>query len=309
MKNSEFEQSYKEILEVGNNDSWFRGDPYRWPLATLPMAYASAIVEVVIKRSEPARNIYDQLVEAWGRAKTQKMWEELTAELTETEKERINQAFLHPEKELYPDPNKPYKEFEELIKSLEMNGELLEGVEQTEPLSPEDEKEAEELGNLIKLILDFILVGFNRESDIEKGRFRVLPSKRAPWLIVAVMIRSSFDYHNVTLERLRRLYQMNKHKGKIIDFHKVMTEEPMSRWHRRIVASGKAAKLKLKNDRIFLNAARNWYQCRVVYESINQYCDAQSEKGILVDLKNLQKQIKPCDDVLGYIRRLPKKTD
>ena len=123
------------------------------------------------------------------------------------------------------------------------------------------------------------------------------------------MMRTSFESHNITLERLRRIYKLRKYKGKIIDFHKVLTEQPMSRWHRRMVAHAKAAKLKLKNDRVFLNAARAWYQCRVNYGSVAKYCDAQVKQGIMLDPKNVDKQIRPCDDALGYIRRLPRKVN
>ena len=119
------------------------------------------------------------------------------------------------------------------------------------------------------------------------------------------MMRTSFESHNITLERLRRIYKLRKYKGKIIDFHKVLTEQPMSRWHRRMVASGKAAKLKLKNDRVIIEAARHWYKCRVAFSSINKYCDAP--ENYQLDPKNISKQIRTCDDAVGYIKRSPKK--
>ena len=173
MKNNELQQSCKEIIDVGNNDSWFKGDPNRWPVATLPMAYASACVEVLTKKSEKGKVIYSQLVEAWGEANTQKMWEEIMAELSESDKERINQAFLHPEKELSPDVNKPYKDFEDMIKNIEINDEFIWHDDKTRKLFPADKRNEEKYTNFIRLILEFILVGFNRESDVENGRFRV----------------------------------------------------------------------------------------------------------------------------------------
>jgi hypothetical protein len=308
MKNNELERSLKDIIRVGNSDSWFRGDPHRWAVATLPMAYASACVEVVIIESQRSRYIYDRLVKAWGKANTQKVWEEIQAELSESDKQRINEAFLHPEKELSSDPNKPFRDLEKLIQDFDIN-DLISEESDLDGLSAEDKEGAEEFASLVGLVLEFILVGFNRESDVERGRFKVIPSREAPWLIVAVMVRSYFDYRNITLEMLRKFYKLRKYKGKIVDFHKVLTEEPMSRWHRRMVADSKVAKLKLKNDRIFVAAARSWYQSRIVHRSINEYCDAQSEKGMIMDLKNLQKQVKPCDEALGYVRRLPKKID
>jgi hypothetical protein len=73
------------------------------PIAALPFAYASACVEEVIKRSKKAKNMCDEMVEVWGKTHTQKIREELTTEVPKLERERVRQAFLNPENELYPD--------------------------------------------------------------------------------------------------------------------------------------------------------------------------------------------------------------
>jgi hypothetical protein len=172
-------------------------------------------------------------------------------------------------------------------------------------LSPEEKQELE---ILVRLILEFVIIGFNRESDIKKRRYRVLPSEKAPWLIWAVVLTTLFKSYNITLEMIRDFYKLRRYKGKIIDFHRVLTEEPMSRWHRRMVASGKAVGIKLKNDRIIIEAARRWYKCRVVYPSINKFLDAEENReNIELDLKNIQKQIHPCDEAVGYMGRISKK--
>ena len=82
----------------------------------------------------------------------------------------------------------------------------------------------------------------------------------------------------------------------------------MSRLHRKMVASSKAVDLRLINDKTIVKAARRWYQCRVVYPSIDKFCDSESEKEITLEPNNIAKQIRPCDDAVGYIRRLPRKT-
>lgn len=46
----------KSIKNVGDNTSWFRGTPYYWAEASLPLAYAAACVELVSKK----------LRKAWG---------------------------------------------------------------------------------------------------------------------------------------------------------------------------------------------------------------------------------------------------
>jgi len=271
--------------------SWFRDTPHYWAQASLPLAYAVACVEVVSKSSEKARILYNRIIEAWSDAGIKAVSDKITSIIPESEKEKVKNALLHPETELLPDPNRPFKDLEKLFTGMEVDVEFF---------------KAEETAKLERLISEFIIVGFNRESDIEKGKYRVIPSEKAPWLIWAVAIRTALESHKITLEGVRDFYKVRKYKGKIIDFHKVLKEQPMSRLHRQMVASSKAVDLKLKNDKTIVEAARHWYQCRVIFPSINKYCDTL--ENYQLDPKYISKQIRPCDDAVGYIKRLPRKT-
>lgn len=299
-----------EVLKAADaaaaNMSWFRDSPHRWASASLPLAYAVACVEVVSKRSEKAGILYQKIIEGWGKPGVNGFFEAVHAEIPASEQERMKQALVHPETELLPDPNMPFRELERMFVGMKINDALFKDDAIMETLSETEELEVGEAAAFIALVLESVVVGFNRESDMEKGRYRVLPSNKAPWLLLAVMLRTNFEHHNVSLEKLRAICKLRRHKGKVIDFHKVLTEEPMSRWHRRMIANGKAVGLKLKNDRVFVEAARRWYQCRVAYSSIEKYCDAESAKGMILDPKNVYKQIRPCDEALGYRRRLPR---
>jgi len=290
-------------MKSANNPSWFRDTPHRWAQASLPLAYAMACVEVVSQKSEKAGAIYNSIIEAWGNPGVKAVYEELISEIPDSTKEEAKQALIHPENAFLPDPNKPFKDIEEMFANIEINNELITDIENIDCLAQEEKQHIEEVAEFVSLIMEFIIVGFNREADIAKKKYRVFPNEKHAWLILAVMMRTAFEYADITFESMRKMYKVRKYKGKTIDFHKVLTEEPMSRMHRRMVASGKAAKLKLKNDRIFVNAAQNWYQCRVAYASIDKFCDAQSEKGRILDPKNVDKQIRPCDEAVGYRRR------
>jgi hypothetical protein len=294
-------QALSAIKNVADNPSWFRDNHYYWAQASLPLAYAVACVEVVSKKSDKAGAIYQQIIEAWTKPGIKAVSDAIISEVPDSEMGKVKDALVHPENELLPDPNRPFKALEELLR---MGDSVLIDDSNIEHQSPIDKKDLEETEALARLILEFIVIGFNRESDIKRGRFRVIPKEEVPWLIIAVVIRTGFESYNITLERLKRFYKVRKYKGKTIDFEKVLTEQPMSRWHRRIVASGKAAKLQLKNERIFMDAARTWYRCRVAYSSVSKFCDAQN----ILDQKNVEKQIKPCDEALGYRSRLPKKS-
>lgn len=300
-KNGELSGALKTMKDVGDNTSWFRDTPHRWASASLPLAYAVACVEVVCRSSEKARILYNRIVEAWSDARLKAVYDKIDSIIPESEKEKIKNALLHPETELLPDPNRPFKQLEEMFTDPEINEDL-------EGLSWKGCQGAEQLDNLESLTKEFIIVGFNRESDIENGRCRVLPSEKAFWLIWAVAMRTILASYKITFERVRDFYKVRKYKGKVIDFQKVLKDQPMSRLHRKMVASSKAVDLKLKNDKTIVKAARRWYQCRVVYPSIDKFCDSESEKEITLEPNNIAKQIRPCDDAVGYIRRLPRET-
>ena len=275
---------------MGNKGSWFRESPHYWAEGWLPLAYAVACVEVVCKSSEKARILYNRIVDAWSDAEAKAISGEISSIIPESGREKIKKALLHPERELLPDPNKPFRDLEKLFRGVEVKGDFF---------------KAGETGTLEGLISEFIVVGFNRESEIEKERCRVTPSDSAAWLIWAVAIRTALDSQNVTLERVRDFYKVRKYKGKTVDFHKVVTEQRTSRLYRELVKSCKAVDLRLKNDKTIVEAARRWYQCRVVFPSINKYCDAF--ENYRLEPKNISKQIRPCDDAVGYMKRLAKK--
>jgi len=304
MKNINLQKSLDVIKNVADNPSWFGEYAHRWPLAALPLAYAMACVEIVSKNSAKAGVIYRQIIEAWGKPGIDAIYKEIISEVPDSEKEEWKQMLKFPESVFKPDADKPFKDFQEMVNDPEFINDLFKDEENMDSISPEERQWFEELARFFLLMFEFILVGFNRESDVERGKYRVVPTERAPWLILAIIYRTGFEYKNITLDRLNRIYKLRKIGKKTYDFEKILTEEPMSRMHRRIVASGKKANLKLKSDRIFMNAARHWYQCRVVCSSINKFCDVQSRKGILLDPKNIQKEIRPCDQAVGYQGRM-----
>ena len=279
------------MKKVGVVSSWFTDSPHYWAEASLPLAYAVACVEVACQGSERAGMLYDSLVKAWSGSGAKAVSETIGSMIEKSGKEKIREAALHPERELLPDPNRPFRELEKAFQGVELQRELF---------------KTEEMGRLEALISEFIIVGFNRKSDIEKGRCRVIPSDSSLWLIWAVGIRSALGSQSVRVEGLRRFYKVREYKGKTVDFHSVLTEQAMSRLHRQIVASAKAVGLRLKNDRTIVVAAQRLYQCRVVYSSTFKFCDEESRKGIILDPKNVEKQIRPCDETVGYVGRLPR---
>jgi len=303
-KNGDLGEAQEVMNNIEDKGSWFRDTPHYWTEASLPFAYALACVEVVCGKSETAGIVYDKIVEAWSDPRMRVVLDDIGSMIPESGKDRIKDALLHPETELSPDPNKPFKEVEEMFTGIEINGELFKG-DDLDRASLEEREHAKQLADLTWLIMEFIRVGFNRESDIEEGRYRVQVSEKNPWLLWAVALRTLFDSYRIRFEDVRDFYKLRKYKGKERDFYRVLSEQPMSRLHREIVASAKAADLRLKNDKTIVKAAEHWYKCRVVFQSINKYCDAT--ENYQLEPKNISKQVRPCDDAVGYIRRLPRR--
>lgn len=285
-----------------NDHSWFGEYAHRWPPEALAITYAMACVEIVSNNSERAGAIYRNILDAWEKPGIKTFYDELISEIPDSEKEEWKNKLKFPEKAFEPDVNKPWTDLLNLTNEPDFGNGIIEGKWKKALESLEEQYT--DVGHLFSLILEFILVGFNRESDQAEGKYKVIPSFTPPWLILAIMYRTAFEYNQITLDRLRKIYKVRKFKGKTYDFEEVLTKQPMSRMHRRMVAGGKKAKMVLRHDSKFLDTAWLWYQCRVVHSNIEEFLSAEAERGNdKLDLKNVQKEIRRCDDAVGYQRR------
>ena len=105
------------MRHVANDGSWFGENPHYWAEASLPLAYAVACVEVVCDCSEKAAALYDRIVKEWSESGAKRVSAKIGSMIGESGKEKIRQGALHPERELLPDPNRPFRELEKLFLS------------------------------------------------------------------------------------------------------------------------------------------------------------------------------------------------
>ena len=113
MNNPEYyEQSLEETQNIISNNSLFRDTPHYWVKVSLPLAYAMACIEVVLKNSEQARIIYQKILKAWIEPEFLDLSQKLNSEIPESEHERIKKALKHPETEFYPNSEKPFQQLE-----------------------------------------------------------------------------------------------------------------------------------------------------------------------------------------------------
>jgi len=283
--------------------SFFGEHSHRLPEAGEPMAYAMACVEVVANWSPRGRELYRELVKAWAAPGARAFYEQFMAEVPDEEVEKWKDGLRNPGLALLPDPNRPFRDLVEVSSSLGS----VSGSEQVVKArdGAEGTPEVRDVATVVSLVLGFIIEGFNREKDLERGIVRVMPSTDYPWLPLMVEYRSALEHGGITPERLDRLYQVRQVKGKTVNFEDVMTQEAMSRLHRKVVADAKKLGLKQRHDSSFLDTAWVWYQCRVVHATVEDFLEAEWDNGdYSIDLKNLQKVVKVCDDVVGYRKRL-----
>ena len=217
--------------------------------------------------------------------------------ISNEEKEELKQMLKGWEAEFAGDVNKPFKALEGIGSDTDLINAFLKAKAGTFSVSPEEEKD---WARLMRLIRKFILIGFNRKSEIRKGKYRVEPTGETTWVLIAVIYRVLFKYMGFSFEMLNRTFKRRLVKGKTYDLDKVMIQQRPSRMYRNLVANARKAGLLLKNDKTIMKAARRWYQCRVVYPSVNEFCVAESRKEIILEPKNVDKEIRPCDEALGY---------
>jgi hypothetical protein len=292
----------KSKLTIKSTNSWFGEYAHRNPEAALPMMYVMACIEIVSCNSTRAKTIYNDIVKAWGNPGVQELYDKLISEFSDEEKGYMENMVRNPELAFEGDVNKPWNDIVSLVSKPDFENIAFTGTWK-QAFDTLDTK-YQDVWNLFCLMFDFIFEGFNRESDIKERKFKVIPSVEPPWLLNMIMYRTLMENKHITLDRLIKIYKVREYKGKTYNFEHILTQHPNNRMHRRLVAAGKGTNMKLHHDYKYLDAAWLWYQCRIIYQNIDDFLDAEEDKGNHnFDYKNVQKQIKICDDALGYMKR------
>jgi len=285
-----------------NEDSWFTDYAHRWPDAAMPMGYAMACIEVVASSSGEAGNIFKELVKAWSKPGTDELYNVVISRMSNSEMEEWKELIKHPESIIKSDINEPWEELKSALECPDFSKSIVRGkwkinVDNVETKYPD-------VWNITKLVVEFILIGFNRDVDVQQGKYKVVPTFSPPWLILLVMLRTAFESKNITTEKMNKLYKAKKIKGEIYNFEEVLTLKPMSYMHRQVAKNRQRKNVKLHHDSKFLDAAWLWYQCRIVYSSINEFLIKETDKGKeKLDLKNVQKEVQLCDKAIGYKKK------
>ena len=171
-----------------------------WPVEIQPFLVAAACVEIVLKNSGKAILIYNEAKKAWGRPDCQTALNEvqipfsnMLAAIEAVRSKKISDS---------PDPLADIKK---------------------------RYKDSSDFKYLIGRVNEFIKVGFNREADKVKGRYKVRPSQDN-WLFYAVFIGTMVDF---SAERPDwDTYKLLEFRGKTYDPTTFMDAEHSNRKYR-----------------------------------------------------------------------------
>jgi len=203
-----------------NNSSWFTEYAHRWPSEALAIGYAMACVEVVSQNMEQAGLLYTDILKAWAKPGASALYNQVISRIPNTEKEEWKEIVKHPESVIESDMNEPWIKAADLLGNPDLTNEIVEGKWGVETDTVEEE--FPETWDLLTLISEFILKGFNRKQDTKKGKYKVIPSMSPPWLLLAVMYRTGFESKKITLSTMRRIFKVRNIKGKDYDFEEIL---------------------------------------------------------------------------------------
>jgi hypothetical protein len=150
------------------------------------------------------------------------------------------------------------------------------------------------------LVAEFIKAGFNHKKGLS-GYIYKISIESSVYLPIAVMIYSAGEYQerhpNLNTEKCLKL------GDKILDITPLsgISQERTHRLHTKLF---KRYGYSLSHDDKLKTIAYRWYQSRVVYSGIDEFCERYFNKnGIILDPDNIDREIKIADAATGYPRK------
>jgi hypothetical protein len=223
--------------------------------------------------STKAKELYERIVEAWGKPSCIAL---------------IKGHFVL-----------PVTEFIEWEKAV-TNGKNYESKNVQYKAAIDKQVNDKDYQNLVLLVADFIKVGFNHKKGL-KQYINKVSIENPNYIALAVQMISADDYANrhPNLEVEKEI----KLGDKTIDPSPLygVSQERTHRLHTKLL---KKYGYNLNHDSKLRDTAWYWYQCRVVYSGIEDFCNRHFiSTGIQLDPANINKEILLADKATGYPRK------
>jgi hypothetical protein len=154
---------------------------------------------------------------------------------------------------------------------------------------------------LVKLIAEFIRVGFNHKKGLNRFVDKV-SIENTSYLPLAVQIISAGEYverrPNLDVERELKL------GDKVLDANPIIDGVSSERTHRLHTKTFKRYGYNLSHDEKLNRISFYWYQSRVVCSGIEDFCNRHFKRtGVDLDPANINKEILIADKATGYPRK------
>ena len=235
----------------------------------MPLLLAASLVNVVVENSEEARVIYKEIIDTWDKPDCQRLLKE-------------NIAI-------------PIAEIEAWAKTV-IEGNNYESDLDIWTEIYEKYRQSDDFRYLFAHISDFVKVGFNREKDNPK----VLAS-RAPYLCIAIVVWTVGRYMEKSTDSdMQQYLEFGDKEFGLSNF----IDGESRKMHEFHVPILNMYGYRLHQDGKIRDRAWYWYQSRVVFSGVEEFCRKYYKKEkVYLDSRNINRLIKEYDIATGYPRR------
>ncbi len=255
-------------------------DTIYWPFKRLPESkletYAMACVETALRYSEDARTIYNRVVQSWELPGCQALIGDFVRSKQDTRNWQRDRARAVIRNEPLPTPPDSW---EDVIVKAEGNSDF---------------------SILREYEDDFILIAFNRNTDLENRTPKVLPEK-SPYLAQVISFCSLLEHLQIKPELKGPRVISDTELTEFHRFCRTLASNPTTRMSRQvkrqIVRTLRKKDLNLHHYQTIVDGSEMWYRARVL-------CNTAREAAHYyhIDAIDLSKRIEPYDDATGWPR-------
>jgi hypothetical protein len=268
---------------------------------TVPFVLCLASLEVVLKHSEKAKGIFEEIVQCYELPDVKKAFEALRNGLptgTKLATEIRRSSGLDKDRET-EDSELCFPDGRALAGVARMLWNYARPAEAWMKVK-NGRVRNDDFALLVGKIQELVKVGFNNEADQSKGRFKItaLGSKA---LVVAVVVRTFLEHYAPKFKGWDKI-KVAQYGNHFYTMSDIMSQTVARRFHDQNTKAFKRAGYRLHHPDKLAQGAERWYQCRVIYSGTEEYC-RHLTSGETLDSGNVSNEIKPFDDALGYRRR------
>ncbi|MFC1954024.1 hypothetical protein ACFLU7_00500 [Chloroflexota bacterium] len=271
-----------------------------YPPEMMRFALCSACLDVVLSKSEKARELYDRIIDCHDLPGCRDAWDILGEKIPARSK--LMKQIV---KESGYDYNKPPQTSNVGIPF--MRGLLKGGIDlvnkyqkKYQPLVLKNKTRSRDFETLIGRINEFIKVGFNNEVEQARGRYKITVVS-SELLVSTISLWSLGEYYGVDLGNFQKL-KVPRGK-KVHNLGDIVSGKIPDRMHRELATNYINAGFKLKHDQKLKGGAGLWYDCRVTYSGPEEYCRKMLiNNEVELHPANVSNEIKPFDEAVGYPR-------